>query len=51
MRDPFTPYNNLTKPGMAATSVDGYEIHKMFLGGLRVKNPMRTMRIVPSLLA
>lgn len=51
MRDPFTPYNNLTKPGMAATSVDGYEIHKMFIGGLRVKNPMRTMRIIPSLLA
>lgn len=51
MRDPFTPYNNLTKPGMAATSVDGYEVHKMFIGGVRVKNPMRTMRIIPSLLA
>lgn len=51
MRDPFTPYNNVTKPGMAATSVDGYEIHKMFIGGLRVKNPMRTMRIIPALLA
>ncbi len=51
MRDPFSPYNNLTKPGMAATSVDGYEVHKMFIGGLRVKNPMRTMRIVPALLA
>jgi hypothetical protein len=51
MRDPFSPYNNLSKPGMTASSVDGYEIHKMFIGGLRVKNPMRTMRIIPSLLA
>lgn len=51
MRDPFTPYNNLSKPGQASTSVDGYEIHKMFIGGIRVKNPMRTMRIIPSLLA
>lgn len=51
MRDPFTPYNSLSKPGMAASSVDGYEIHKMFIGGIRIKNPMRTMRIIPSLLA
>jgi hypothetical protein len=50
MRDPFTPYNNLSKPGMASSSVDGYSIHKMFIGGIRVKNPMRTMRIIPSLL-
>jgi len=51
MRDPFSPYNNQTKPGMTASSVDGYEVHKMFIGGLRVKNPMRTARIIPSLLA
>jgi hypothetical protein len=41
MRTPFDPYNGLTKPGMAASSI----------GGLRVKNPMRTMRIIPSILA
>lgn len=51
MRDPFNPYNNLSKPGVSASSVDGYEVHKMFIGGIRVKNPMRTMRIIPSLLA
>jgi len=51
MRTPFDPYNKLSTPGMAASSVDGYEVHKMFIGGLRVKNPMRTMRIIPSLLA
>ena len=50
MRDPFSPYNNLTKPGMAATSVDGYEVHKMCIAGVRVKNPMRTMRIIPALI-
>ena len=51
LRDPFSPYNNTTSPNMAASSVDGYEVHRAFIGGLRVKNPMRMMRIIPSLLA
>ena len=50
MRDPFTPYNNQNNPSMTASSVDGYEVHKMFIGGIRVKNPMRCARIIPSLL-
>ncbi len=48
MRDPYSPYNNLTQPGMTASSVDGYEVHKMFIGGLRIKNPMRCARILPN---
>jgi len=48
MRDPYSPYNNLTSPGMTASSVDGYEVHKMFIGGIRIKNPMRCARILPS---
>jgi len=36
MRDPYSPYNNLTKPGMTASSVDGYEVHKMFIGGINI---------------
>jgi len=48
MRDPYSPYNNLTQPGMTSSSVDGYEVHKMFIGGLRIKNPMRCARILPN---
>ena len=51
LRDPFSPYNNTTQPGMAATSVDGYEVHKAYIGGVRVKNPMRMARIIPAILA
>ena len=51
MRDPYSPYNNTTSPGMAASSVDGYEVHRMFIGGIRMKNPMRGIRIIPSILA
>lgn len=50
MRSPFTPYNNSSTPIGTSSSVDGYEVHKMFIGGLRVKNPMRCARIIPSLL-
>lgn len=49
MRDPYNPYNNLTQPGMTASSVDGYEVHKMFIGGIRIKNPMRCARILPNI--
>lgn len=51
MRDPYSAYGNMTAPTMAASSVDGYSVYKAFIGGLRVKNPMRMMRIIPSLLA
>jgi len=50
MRDPYSAYNNLTQPGMTASSVDGYEVHKMFIGGLRIKNPMRCARILPNVI-
>jgi len=48
MRDPYSAYNNLTQPGMTASSVDGYEVHKMFIGGMRIKNPMRCAQIKPN---
>ena len=50
IRDPYSAYNNLTAPGVAATSVDGYEVHRAFIGGLRVKNPMRMARVIPAIL-
>lgn len=51
MRDPYSPYNNLTQPGVAASSVDGYEVHRAYIGGVKVTNPMRMARVMPSLLA
>ena len=47
MRDPFTPGSPL-KPKLAATPVDGYRIDKMFIGGLVIKNPLKTGRIIPT---
>jgi len=51
MRSPYTPYNNLTNPAATTTGVDGYEVLKMFIGGLRVKNPMKCARLIPNILA
>ena len=51
MRDPFNAYNGLTSPSMAASSVDGYEVHRAYIGGIRVKNPMRMAEIIPSILS
>jgi hypothetical protein len=35
---------------MAASSVDGYEVHKAFIGGIMVKNPMRMAEYIPNIL-
>src|SRR6056297_138042 len=48
LRDPFSPYNNLTKPRDIVSSVDGYEVYGMFIGGMQVKNPLKTFRYLPS---
>lgn len=50
LRDPYSPYNNQTQPGMAASPVDGYEVHRAYIGGVYIKNPMRCARLIPSLL-
>ena len=50
LRDPYSAYDSQTSPTMAATSVDGYEIHKAFIGGIRVKNPMRMAEYIPNLI-
>jgi len=50
LRDPFSPYNNLTSPGMAASGKDGYEVFKAFIGGIMVRNPLRTARLLPSII-
>jgi hypothetical protein len=50
LRDPFSPYNNRTEPRMMATSVDGYSVFKGFIGGIKITNPKKTARIIPSIL-
>lgn len=50
MRDPFSPYNKRTDPRMMATSVDGYSVFKGFIGGVKITNPKKTARILPSIL-
>ena len=45
MRDPFSPYNKRVDPRMAASSIDGYEVHKQFIGGMKVTNPLKAARI------
>ena len=50
LRDPYTPYDQQTSPSMAASAVDGYEVHKAFIGGIMVKNPMRMAEYIPNIL-
>jgi len=50
LRDPFSPYNNRTEPRLMATPVDGYSVFKGFIGGVKITNPKKTARILPSIL-
>lgn len=49
MRDPFSPGGKGSNPDMAAHSIDGYEMHKMMNGSVRIKNPLRTGRYMPNI--
>mgnify|MGYP000032390534 CR=1 FL=1 len=50
LRDPFSPYNNLTEPRMMASPKDGYSVYKMFIGGIMLRNPLKTGRMIPAIL-
>lgn len=50
LRDPFDPYNKRTDPRMMSTPVDGYAVFKGFIGGVKITNPKKTARIIPSIL-
>ena len=50
LRDPYTPYNNIDSPAPTVTGVDGYDVLKMFIGGIRIKNPMKCARLIPNIL-
>lgn len=49
LRDPFQPYNNLGSPRLMATSKDGYEVHKAWVGGVCIINPLKTARYIPTM--
>ena len=50
LRDPFTPYNNTNSPRMIVSPKDGYSVYKMFIGGIMLKNPLKTGRFIPTIL-
>jgi hypothetical protein len=49
MRDPFSPGGKGENPTMTASSVDGYSVYKMFIGGIMVRNPFKTGRLIPAI--
>jgi hypothetical protein len=49
MRDPFsTDRSGGAQPKQVVSKVDGYELHRMYQGGIMIKNPMRCARVLPS---
>lgn len=52
MRDPYTPGGKglNSEPTMTASSVDGYSVYKMFIGGIMLQNPLKTGRLIPNIL-
>ncbi len=50
LRDPYVPYNNTSTPVSASSMVDGFVVMKWFQGGVQVNNPLRTARLIPSIL-
>ena len=44
LRNPFTPNGMGMNPTPAASSVDGYSLHKMINGSIMIKNPLRCGR-------
>lgn len=55
MRDPYSPggrgyAGDKGSPHMIVSEKDGYSLHKMFWGGIMIRNIKRTGRILPSVL-
>jgi hypothetical protein len=52
MRDPFSAGGAGMNPSpvMTASPVDGYTVMKLFIGGVMINNPLKTGRIIPSIL-
>ena len=48
--DPYSPGGTKGTPGLIASPVDGYEIHKADWFGTLVRNPMRLAEWIPNIL-
>ena len=48
LRDPFSPENKQT-PTMTASKVDGYTVMMGCISGVKVHNPLRLARLIPSI--
>lgn len=49
LRDPYQPTDN--NRHIMASGVDGYTVHRAFIGGVMIKDPTRCARIKPNILA
>jgi len=47
-RSPYTMYNNTNTPTVTSSKVDGYELLRGHIGGVKINNPMRAGRLLPS---
>lgn len=50
MRDPFSAGGKGDNPTPTSSSVDGYSVYKMYIGGIMVRNPFKTGRLIPSII-
>ena len=50
MRDPFSPGGVGINPVAISSPKDGYSVFKMFMGGMLLRNPLKTARLIPAVL-
>ncbi len=50
LRDPYVAYNNTSTPVPASSMVDGFVVMKWFQGAIQLNNPLRTVRLIPTIL-
>ena len=48
IRDPFAPNGSDSKPKLAMSGKDGYQVGKKYTAGLKVNNPTKIARILPN---
>ena len=51
LRDPYSTGGKGNSPGLIANSIDGYQLERMKIGGIYIKNPLRTGEFIPVELA
>jgi len=48
LRDPYSPFGGA--PKVMSTAIDGYSVHRMWIGGVQVTDPTRCMVLKPQIL-